>query len=89
MRKDVKKIRQLRASVLDAARPEAVAKRRKTGHWTTREQIDGFLDPGSFAEYGALSRPVRDDMHGAADGLVMGTGQVGGQACAVMAYDYT
>ena len=89
MRKDVEEIRALRAGTLDAARPEAVAKRRRSGHWTAREQIDAFLDPGSFAEYGALSRPVRDDMAGAADGLVMGTGQVEGQSCAVMAYDYT
>ncbi len=89
MRKDVETIRALRAATLDAARPEAVAKRRKTGHWTAREQIDGFLDPGSFAEYGALTRPIRDDMEGAADGLITGTGQVDGQSCAIMAYDYT
>jgi len=89
MRKDVETIRQLRAVILDAARPETVAKRRKTGHWTAREQIDAFLDPGSFTEYGALARPVRADMEGSADGLVMGTGHVDGQSCAVMAYDYT
>ncbi len=89
MREDVEKVRELRAANLDEARPEAVAKRRKTGHWTTREQIDAFLDPGSFAEYGALARPVRDDMAGAADGLVIGIGQVAGRSCAVMAYDYT
>ena len=62
MRKDVETKRQLRARILDAARLETVAKRRKTGHWTAREQIDAFLDPGSFAEYGALARPVRADM---------------------------
>jgi acetyl-CoA carboxylase carboxyltransferase component len=88
-RDDVEEVRRLRAATLDAARPEAVAKRRKTGHWTAREQVDAFLDPGSFAEYGALSRPARPEMAGAADGLVMGTGQVDGRPCAVMAYDYT
>ena len=40
MRKDVEAIRALHAGNLDAARPEAVAKRRKTGHWTAREQLD-------------------------------------------------
>jgi acetyl-CoA carboxylase carboxyltransferase component len=65
MRKDVETKRQLRARILDAARLETVAKRRKTGHWTAREQIDAFLDPGSFTEYGALARPVRADMEGA------------------------
>ncbi len=89
MRKDVEEIRALHAGNLDAARPEAVAKRRKTGHWTAREQLDAFLDPGSFAEYGGLSRPVRDDMTGAADGLITGTGTVDGQSCAILAYDYT
>jgi len=68
MRKDVKPIRVLHAGNLDAARPEPVAKRRKTGHWTAREQLDAFLDLGSFAEYGGLSRPVRDDMTDAVDG---------------------
>ncbi len=89
MREDVDRVRALRAATLDAARPEAVAKRRKTGHWTAREQVDALLDPGSFAEYGALTRPIRDDMEGAADGLITGTGQVAGQSCAILAYDYT
>ncbi|HJM50866.1 MAG TPA: carboxyl transferase domain-containing protein [Alphaproteobacteria bacterium] len=89
MRKDVAKVQELRAANLDAARPEAVAKRRKTGHWTAREQIDAFLDAGTFAEYGALARPVRDDMAGAADGLITGIGEVEGRSCAIMAYDYT
>ncbi len=89
MREDVDRVRALRAATLDAARPEAVAKRRKTGHWTAREQVDALLDPGSFAEYGALPRPIRDDMEGAADGLITGTGQVAGQSCAILAYDYT
>ena len=61
MREDVDRVRALRAATLDAARPEAVAKRRKTGHWTAREQVDALLDPGSFAEYGVLTRPIRDD----------------------------
>ena len=39
---------------LDAARPEAVARRRKTGQRTARENIDDLCDPGTFVEYGAL-----------------------------------
>ena len=46
MRKDVEEIRALHAGNLDAARPEAVAKRRKTGHWTAREQLDGRAELG-------------------------------------------
>jgi len=32
-----------------------VARRRKTGHRTARENLDDLLDPGSFIEYGALT----------------------------------
>ena len=39
---------------LDAARPEAVARRRKTGQRTARENIEDFCDPGYFVEYGPL-----------------------------------
>jgi acetyl/propionyl-CoA carboxylase alpha subunit/acetyl-CoA carboxylase carboxyltransferase component len=92
------------AKTLDAARPEAVARRRKTGQRTTRENIDDLLDPGSFVEYGALTVAARRRRHSLeelidqtpADGLVMGLGRVNGglvgedaARCAVMAYDYT
>jgi len=47
-----------RLATLDAARPEAVAKRRKTGHWTARENINELLDVDTFLEYGQLARPA-------------------------------
>ena len=92
------------AKTLDAARPDAVARRRKTGQRTTRENVDDLLDPGSFVEYGALTVAARRRRHSLeelidqtpADGLVMGLGRVNGALvgedaarCAVMAYDYT
>lgn len=89
LRADLRQIVDLRAARLDAARPDAVARRRKTGHWTAREQIDAFLDAGSFVEYGALSKPARPEMTGPADGLVMGTGLSDRRPVAVFAYDYT
>ncbi|MBP6778864.1 MAG: carbamoyl-phosphate synthase large subunit, partial [Piscinibacter sp.] len=39
----------------DAARPDAVARRRATGQRTARENLADLLDPGSFSEYGALA----------------------------------
>ena len=39
---------------LDAARPDAVERRRRTGQRTARENVDDLLDPGSFVEYGPL-----------------------------------
>jgi len=89
---------------LDEARPEAVAKRRKTGHRTARENIDDLLDPGSFLEYGALAiaaqkrRRSTEDLIAAtpADGLITGVGTVNGALftpdkarVAALAYDFT
>ncbi len=78
-----------RAAALDSARPEAVAKRRQQDRLTAREGIELFLDRDSFVEYGRVAKPAREDMAGAADGVVMGHGRAGGRAVAVMAYDYT
>ncbi|WP_419253133.1 carboxyl transferase domain-containing protein [Caulobacter sp. ErkDOM-YI] len=89
---------------LDAARPEAVARRRKTGHRTARENIDDLVDPGSFLEYGALAiaaqkrRRTTEDLiaNTPADGLITGIGTVNGALfapdkarCAALAYDFT
>ncbi|MBO9547591.1 carboxyl transferase domain-containing protein [Caulobacter sp.] len=89
---------------LDEARPDAVAKRRKTGHRTARENIDDLVDPGSFLEYGALAiaaqkrrRSVEDLIASTpADGLITGIGSVNGALfppdkarTAALAYDFT
>ena len=86
-----------RALTLDAARPEAMARRHAGGRRSARENVADLLDAGSFTEYGAFavaaqrSRRSLDDLqrHTPADGLVTGTGTVGGVPVAVMAYDYT
>jgi acetyl-CoA carboxylase carboxyltransferase component len=98
---------ELRARLLatsDEARPEAVARRRKIGSRTTRENIADLVDEGSFVEYGGLAlaaqRQTRsiDDLVkvSPADGLVCGIGTVNGAAfdddkarTMVLAYDYT
>ena len=92
------------ALTLDAARPEAVAKRHKLGQRTARENVEDLCDPDSFIEYGALTfaaqrqrRSVDDLIRSTpADGLVAGLGAVNGSLfdeaqarCAVLAYDYT
>ncbi len=89
----------------DASRPEAVAKRRKLGMRTARENVGDLLDAGSFIEYGALAvaaqrtRRSLDDLmkNTPADGLITGIGTVNAATAsdpdrarvAVMAYDYT
>ncbi len=104
IRPDLAEVLDRQARTRDAARPEAVARRRKTGQRTTRENVDDLLDPGSFQEYGALVVAARRKRHTLeeliaqtpADGMVMGLGQVNGDLVgeerarvAVMAYDYT
>ena len=39
---------------LDAARPQAVARRRAVGRRTARENVADLVDEGSFVEYGPL-----------------------------------
>lgn len=88
----------------DAARPEAVARRRKTGQRTARENLADFCDSGSFHEYGGLalaaqrSRRSIEELQeiSPADGLITGVGTVNARLfgpdrtrCAVLAYDYT
>jgi acetyl/propionyl-CoA carboxylase alpha subunit/acetyl-CoA carboxylase carboxyltransferase component len=68
----------------DAARPDAVARRRTTVQRTARENIDDLCDPGSFNEYGSLAiaaqrrrRTVEDLIAKTpADGMVAGLGTV-------------
>jgi len=104
IRPDLAKVLARYSALLDAARPEAVARRRKTGQRTVRENIDDLCDPDSFIEYGGLAVAAQRDRYSfqelvkvsPADGLVAGLGTVnagvfGAEAarCAVIAYDYT
>ena len=92
------------AALNDAARPDAVARRRSRHQRTARENIDDLVDPGTFLEYGAFAlaaqrrRRTPDELKAMspADGLICGVGAVNGalfapeQArCAALAYDFT
>lgn len=92
------------AQSLDAARPEAVERRRAKGYRTARENLDDLCDDGSFVEYGQLAvaaqrqRRSLEELRAAtpADGVITGTatinaGRVGrGRArAAVIVNDYT
>ena len=82
---------------LDAARPDAVARRRRTGHRSARENIADLCDDDSFVEYGALAiaaqrqRRTFDDLiaNTPADGMITGIGRINGERAAVLSYDYT
>ena len=104
IRSDLTEVNERHAFGLDENRPEALAKRRKTGQRTARENIADLVDEGTFVEYGALviaaqrrRRPIEDLIQRTpADGMVAGIGRVNGEVfgdagtqCAVMSYDYT
>ncbi len=96
-RADLAGVRERHALGLDAARPEAVARRRERGRRTTRENLADLVDEGTFVEYGPLlfaaqeRRRAREELiaQTPADGLVAGVGEVEGSPCVAMSYDYT
>ncbi|MFZ4689628.1 MAG: carboxyl transferase domain-containing protein [Polymorphobacter sp.] len=93
-----------KAMLHDAARPDAVARRRARGQRTARENVDALCDPGSFVETGGLAiaaqrrrRAVVDLVRETpADGLITGFASINGDKfaaprarAAVLAYDFT
>jgi acetyl-CoA carboxylase carboxyltransferase component/biotin carboxyl carrier protein len=104
IRPDLAEVMERKELGLDAARPDMVERRRKTGQRTARENVEDLCDPGSFVEYGPMviaaqrKRRTLDDLikRTPADGLVAGLGAVNGDLfgeektrCVVMSYDYT
>jgi acetyl-CoA carboxylase carboxyltransferase component len=96
-RADLAAVRERHAKGLDEARPEAVAKRREKGRRTARENLAELVDEGTYVEYGPLlfaaqeRRRSREELiaQTPADGLVAGVGEVDGNPCVAMSYDYT
>lgn len=97
IRPDLAEVVERHSYGLDENRPEAVAKRRKLGKRTARENVADLLDDDSLIEYGALvvaaQRKRRSDQElrekTPADGMVGGIGKLGGHSVAVASYDYT
>jgi acetyl-CoA carboxylase carboxyltransferase component len=103
-REDLRRLQARQAQTLDAARPQAVAKRHALGLRSARENIADLCDDDSFLEYGALAvaaqrqRRSEEDLiaNTPADGMVTGIGSVNGHIfgeekarTVVMAYDAT
>jgi acetyl/propionyl-CoA carboxylase alpha subunit/acetyl-CoA carboxylase carboxyltransferase component len=104
IRPDLAEVLERHRLTLDEARADAVARRRKTGQRTARENVADLLDPGTFVEYGPLVVAARRRRHSLeeliattpADGMLMGLGSVNGDRfpedrarVAVLSYDYT
>ncbi|WP_334162473.1 carboxyl transferase domain-containing protein [Phenylobacterium sp.] len=104
IRPDLAEVIERHRLTLDEARPDAVARRRRTGQRTARENLADLFDPGSFSEVGAMAvaaqrrRRSLDDLRAntPADGIVVGVGEVNGELfgedkarCVGLAYDFT
>jgi acetyl-CoA carboxylase carboxyltransferase component/biotin carboxyl carrier protein len=103
IRPDLQLIHDRHAAALDAARPEAVARRRKTNQRTARENVDDLVDRGTWVETGSLVLTPNTGLpmetvigKFATDGMVTGFGSINGDLfpgrdtrAAVLAYDYT
>lgn len=104
IRADLAEVLERHARLSDERRPAAVAKRRKSGQRTARENLADLLDADSFSEYGAMAlaaqRRRRSEEEllelSPADGLLAGIGTVGAAQfgaeaarCMAIAYDYT
>jgi acetyl-CoA carboxylase carboxyltransferase component len=101
-RPELAELRARKRLLADEARPEAVAKRHRSGLRTARENLADLIDEGSFVEYGGLAiaaqRARREQQElferTPADGLIAGTARINGEqfgdaaACAVLSYDY-
>ena len=104
IRNDLRDVLERQADLTDARRPDAVAKRRKTGQRTARENLADLLDEGSFMEYGGFALAAQRTRRSheellklsPADGLITGIGTVNAAQfgaekarCMAMSYDYT
>lgn len=104
IRSDLAEALERHAFGYDPARPDAVARRRKTHQRTARENIEDLCDPGTYVEYGPIviaaqrRRRALDDLikRTPADGMIAGIGRVNGDLfeesrarCVLMSYDYT
>jgi acetyl-CoA carboxylase carboxyltransferase component len=103
VRPDLAEVFARKAAGHDENRPEAVAKRRKTGHRTARENVADLCDEGTFVEYGSVvlaaqrrRRSIEDLVRNTTgDGMVCGLGHINGHLFAddrsramIMSYDY-
>jgi acetyl-CoA carboxylase carboxyltransferase component len=97
VRADLAAVRARHELGLDAARPEAVERRRARGRRTARENLAELVDEGSYVEYGPLlfaaqeRRRSKEELIAStpADGLVAGVAEIDGNPCVAMSYDYT
>ncbi|MCX7365610.1 MAG: hypothetical protein NTV97_27820, partial [Alphaproteobacteria bacterium] len=94
MRRLLAEVEARRATVMDAARPDAAARQHAGGKKTARERIEALCDPGSWREFGALVTAAGDtdmsrDLEAPADGILTGLATIDGRWVVVTSQDFT
>ena len=92
--KKIQELKKKRKEVLQGGGEKAIQKQVAMGKMTARERIIKLLDKGSFNEYDLfVEHEARDfgmdrkKLHG--DGVITGTGTVGGKPICIFAQDFT
>ncbi|MEJ8857368.1 carboxyl transferase domain-containing protein [Variovorax robiniae] len=83
-----------RDSLVDAARPAAIARQHALGKLSARERIALLVDHGSFHEVGGLVEPKRDtfdteSLQAPSDGVLTGYASIDGRPVCLCAFDFT
>jgi len=80
-------VRQRRARIRQGGAPKYHAKNAEAGKLFARERLQRLLDPGSLVEDGSFANALDAELP--ADGVITGTGSIGGRPVTVMANDST
>ena len=92
--KKIAELNEKRSKLMMGGGEQAIEKQKAMGKLTARERIMALLDKDSFSEYDLfIAHEARDfDMDKKSlptDGVVIGTGNIGGEPIAVFAQDFT
>ncbi|MFL5427906.1 MAG: acyl-CoA carboxylase subunit beta [Myxococcales bacterium] len=94
MREKVAELLRRKAEAQRMGGEERLRRQRDRGKLDARTRVAKLLDPDSFVEIGLLATrlgklPEESDRPSPADGVICGTGLVGGRPCCVASYDFT
>src|SRR3954471_975966 len=94
MREKVAELLRRKAEAQRMGGEERLRRQRDRGKLDARTRLAKLLDPDSFVEIGLLAThlgklPEESDRPSPADGVICGTGLVGGRPCCVASYDFT
>ncbi len=83
-----------KTKAIDGGGAKAIEKQKAMGKMTARDRINALLDPGSFAEYDLFVSHTCTDFGMDkkvlnADGVITGTGTIGGRPICIFAQDFT